>query len=190
MAGQTIIPKKMLTQVCKANMTTMTQVNTLIARAGSKELSTQKLKELGSIAQHAAVELYIAKVADRNSMEHEPPPDIDASVNSDVMIADQESTVTELQRANEFWQSHLPDGCHILSMEPDGNCFFHCIFDQLNHDNGAGHDFTCHQVTNHISRHGDEFTNFLLLGDDHKDIIDLDNYIHNIWGRAVHGEVT
>jgi hypothetical protein len=62
-AGQNIIPKKMLTKVLKANMTTMTQVNTLIARAGGKELSTWRLKELGSIAKHKAMKLYGAKVA-------------------------------------------------------------------------------------------------------------------------------
>jgi hypothetical protein len=54
-AGQNMIPKKILTKVCKANMTTMTQVNTLIARAGGKEHSTWRLKELGSIAEHTAM---------------------------------------------------------------------------------------------------------------------------------------
>ncbi len=180
MAGQNMIPKKMLTKVCEANMTTMTQINTLIAHTGGKELSTQRLKELGSIAKHTAMELYDAKVAKQNAKEQEPPANIDASVISDVMIAGQESTVTDSQRADDFWQSHLPNRCHILSMEPDGNCLFRCILDQLNHDNGAGHDFTHHQLTNHIRRHGNEFKNFLLLGDDYKDITDLDNYIHNM----------
>jgi hypothetical protein len=64
MAGQNMIPKKMLTKVREANMTTMTQVNTLIARAGGKELSTWRLKELGSIAKHGAMELYDAEVAE------------------------------------------------------------------------------------------------------------------------------
>jgi hypothetical protein len=64
MDGQNIIPKKMLTKVRKANMTTMTQVNTLIAHAGSKELSTRRSEELGSIAKHAAMKLYHAKVAE------------------------------------------------------------------------------------------------------------------------------
>jgi hypothetical protein len=50
----------------------------------------------------------------------------------------------------------------------------------LNHDNGAGHDFTHHQLINHIRRHGNELKNSLLLGDDHKDITDLNNYIHNM----------
>ncbi len=143
MAGQNMIPKKMLTKVQESNMTTMTQVNTLIACAGSKELSTRRLKELGRIAKHAAIELYDAKVAEQNTMEHEPPADINAPVNSDVVISGQESTITDLQCADNFWQSHLANGCHILSMAPDGNCFFNCILDQLNHDNGAGHDFTC-----------------------------------------------
>jgi hypothetical protein len=187
MTGQNIIPKKMLAKVRKANMTTMTQVNTLIARAGGKELSTQRLKELGSIAEYKAMELYNAKVAEQNTMEHEPPPNINASINSDLMNANPESIVTNLQYANEFWKSHLPDGCHILSIEPDDNCFFHCISDQLNHNNGAGHDFTHHQLTNHISRHGNEFKNFLLLGDDHKDISDLDNYIHNMGQNGTWG---
>ena len=37
-AGPKMIPKKMLTKVCEANMTTMTQINTLIAQIGGKEL--------------------------------------------------------------------------------------------------------------------------------------------------------
>ncbi len=59
-----MIPKKMLTKVSKTNMTTMTQINTLIARAGGKELSTQRLKELRSIAEHPAMELYNTKVVE------------------------------------------------------------------------------------------------------------------------------
>ncbi len=48
-AGQNMIPKKMLTKVCKENMTTMAQINTLIAHAGSKELSTWRLKNLEAL---------------------------------------------------------------------------------------------------------------------------------------------
>jgi hypothetical protein len=182
-AGQNMITKKFLTKVCEANMTTMSQINTLIARAGDKELSTQKLKELRSIAKLAAMELYDAKVAEQNAMEQELPAKIDAPIISDLMIAGQEPTITDLQHSDNFWQSHLPDGCHILSMEPDGNCFFCCISDQLNHDNGAGHDFMCHQLTNHIRRHGNEFKKFLLLGNGHKVIPDLNNYLHNMEER-------
>jgi hypothetical protein len=72
-------------------------------------------------------------------------------------------------------------------MEPDGNCFFLCISDQLNHDNGAGHDFMCHQLINHIRRHGNKLKNFLLLDDDHKDITDLNNYIHNMGQNGTWG---
>jgi hypothetical protein len=128
-AGQNMIPKKMLTRVRIANMTTMTQINTLIAHAGGKELSTRRLKELGSIAKHAAMELYKSKVVERSAIEQDPPSEIDAPVISDVMIAGQEPTITDLQRSNDVWQSHLPNGCHILCMEPDGNCFFLCILD-------------------------------------------------------------
>jgi hypothetical protein len=122
-------------------------------------------------------------------MEQEPPADINATIISDVMIACQEFTITDSQHANNFWQSHLPGGCHILSMDPDGNCFFHCILDQLNCGNGAGHDFMRHQLTNHIRRHGNKFKNFLLLGDDHKDITDYNNYIHNMGQNGRYPEV-
>jgi hypothetical protein len=145
------------------------------------------LKELGSIAKHKAMELYNAEVAEQNSMEHEPPPDIDASINSDVMNANPESTVTDSQHADEFWQSHLPNRCHILSIELDGNCFFRCILDQLNHNNGAGHNFMRHQLIDHISRHGNKFKNILLLGDNHEDISDLDNFIHNMGQNGTWG---
>jgi hypothetical protein len=63
------------------------------------------------------------------------------------------------------------------------------FLDQLNHDNGAGHDFTCHQLTNHISRHGDKFKNFLLLSNDHEDITDLDNYIHKMGQNGTWGSI-
>jgi hypothetical protein len=165
----------------------MTQINTLIARAGGKKLSTWRLKEFRSIAEHTAMERYDAEVAERNAMEQEPPANINAPVISDVMIDGQESTVTDLQRSDDFWQSHLPNGCHILSMERDGNGFFCCISDQLNHDNGAGHDFMCHQLTNDIRRHGNKFKNFLFLGNDHEDITDLDNYIHNMGQNSTWG---
>ncbi len=68
-AGQNMISKKMLTKVRKANMTTISQINTLVARAGGMELSTRRLRELRSIAEHAAMELYDAKVAEQNAMK-------------------------------------------------------------------------------------------------------------------------
>jgi hypothetical protein len=115
----------MHTKVCKA------KINTLIAHAGCKELSTRRLKELGSIAKHTAMELYNAKVAEQNAMEQEPIAEINAPIISDVMIAGQESTITDLQHSADFWQSHLPNLCLILSMEPDDNCFFCCIFGSI-----------------------------------------------------------
>jgi hypothetical protein len=72
-------------------------------------------------------------------------------------------------------------------MDPDGNCLFHSLSDQLNHNNGQAHDFTRHQITNHIRRHSDEFKDFLILQDNHEDISDLDSYIQEMvqnreWG--------
>jgi hypothetical protein len=72
-------------------------------------------------------------------------------------------------------------------MDTDGNCLFRSLSDQLNHDNRQAHDFTRHQVTNHIQRHSDEFKDFLLLQDNHEDISDLDSYIQKMvqnreWG--------
>jgi hypothetical protein len=120
-------------------------------------------------------------------MEQEPLADIDAPVISDVMIAGQDSTVTDLQRSDDIWQSHLPNRYHIPSMKLDANCFFHCILDQLNHDDGVGQDFMHHQLTNHIRRHCDKFKNFLLLGNDHEDITDLNNYTHNMGQNSTWG---
>ncbi len=74
-----------------------------------------------------------------------------------------------------------------MSMEPDGNCLFHSISDQLNHDNGSAHGFTHHQITNHIHRHCNKFKDFLLLQDDHKDISDLDSYIHKMGQNSIWG---
>ncbi len=65
------------------------------------------------------------------------------------------------------------------------NCFFHCILDQLNHANGAGHDFTHHQLTNHIRRHGNKFKNFFLLGNNLEDI--TGNYIHKMGQNSTWG---
>jgi hypothetical protein len=77
-------------------------------------------------------------------------------------------------------------------INPDGNCFFHSISDQLYHDNGARHDFRHHQITNHISRNGNAFKNFLLLQDNHEDISGLDSYIRKMgqdgaWGGSPRG---
>jgi hypothetical protein len=101
MAGQNMISKKMLTKFHEANMTTMTHINTLIACAGIKELSTWRLKGLGSIAKHAAMELYDTKFSEQKDMEQEPPANIDAPVTSDVMIAGQESPVVSCKHGTQ-----------------------------------------------------------------------------------------
>jgi hypothetical protein len=105
----------------------------------------------------------------------------------DTMIPDCQPPSKGHPGVEEFWRSLLPDRSHINSMDPDGNCLFRSLSDRLNHDNGQTHDFTHHQVTNHIQRHSDEFKDFLLLQDNHDDISDLDSYIQKIvqngeWG--------
>jgi hypothetical protein len=91
------------------------------------------------------------------------------------------------QSPKEFLLSLLPNEYRVISMEPDGNCLFCSISDQLNHDNGSAHGFTCHQITNHFCRHGNKFKDFLLLQDDHEDISDLDSYIHKMGQNGVWG---
>jgi hypothetical protein len=75
----------------------------------------------------------------------------------------------------------------MLEIAPDGNCFFRCILDQLNHDEGARHEFTRHQITNPISRNGDAFKDFLLLQDDHEDVSDLDRYLQKMGKNGARG---
>jgi hypothetical protein len=75
-SGKTTIPPKMLHKICATNMNTMTKASTLTARARRKSLTTCKLKELGSYAEHEAMERYTAEVATQNAMDHEPPPNI------------------------------------------------------------------------------------------------------------------
>jgi hypothetical protein len=69
-----MIPKKMLTKVREVNMSTMTQINTLIVRAGSKELSTPRLKELRSIAKHAAMEITTPRLRNEMPWSRNPLP--------------------------------------------------------------------------------------------------------------------
>ncbi len=72
-------------------------------------------------------------------MDHELPPNINVNVDINALDSKPKSPVDVPQGSDEFWQSNLPNECHILNMEPDGNCFFRSISDQLNHDNGARH---------------------------------------------------
>jgi hypothetical protein len=106
---------------------------------------------------------------------------------TDAMTSNNQPPARVPQILEEFWRSLLPDGYHVLSMEPDGNCLFRSILDQWNHDNGYAHDFMRHQITNHICRHSNEFKDFLLLQDDHEDISDLESYIHNMGQNNVWG---
>ncbi len=166
----------MLTKICAVNMGTMVKINDSFAQAGGKALTVMKLKELGSKAEHKAWSLY-------NTWEDGHIP----FNRTDTKIPDGQPPVKGSPGIEEFWRSYLPDGFHINSMNPDGNCLFRSLSDQLNHDNGEAHDFIRHQIINHIRRHSDEFKDFLLLQDNHEDISDPDSYIQKMvqngeWG--------
>jgi hypothetical protein len=140
------------------------------------------LKELGSNAECKARELYKAEEDDKNAMDQVYGP-----VQIDEMNSNLQSPFRVPQSPKEFLLSLLPNEYRNISMEPDGNCLFCSISDQLNHDNGSAHGFTCHQITNHICRHGNEFKDFLLLQDNHEDISDLDSYIHKMGQNGIWG---
>ena len=151
-SAQRVIPQQMLTKICNVNMSTMVKINDSFAQAGGKALWVMKLKELGSKAESKARRLY--NVLEDGGI----PPDL-----SDTMIPGCQPPSKGRPGIEDFWRSLLPNGSHINTRDPDGNCLFRSLSDQLNHNNGQAHDFTCHQVTNHIRRHSDEFKDFLLL---------------------------
>jgi hypothetical protein len=106
---------------------------------------------------------------------------------TDTKIPDGQPPAKGSPGIKEFWRSNHPNGFHINSMNPDGNCLFHSLSYQLNHDYGQAHDFTRHQITNHIRRHSDEFKEFLLLQDNHENIADPNSNIQKMvqngeWG--------
>ncbi len=163
-------------------MGTMVKVNDSITCVDGKALTVMKLKELGSKAERKAQGLYDAR-GDSNIQLDQAV----LSTQTDAMIPDNQLPAKVCPSLEELWWSLLPNGHHIISMDPDGNCLFCSFLDQLNHDNGQVHDFTCYQITNHICRHSDEFKEFLLLQDNHEDISNLDSYIHKMsqngkWG--------
>jgi hypothetical protein len=157
-------------------MGTMDWINDSFARAGSKALMVMKLKELGSKAEREAWRLYDAGEDGGIPLDQ-----------TDATTPDGQPPAKGRPSFEEFWRSLLPDRSHINSIDPDGNCLFCSLSDQLNHDNGLTHGFTRNQITNQIHRHSDNFKDFLLLQDDHEDISDLDSYIHKMgqngeWG--------
>ncbi len=123
-----------------------------------------------------------------NATNHELPPAININVDINA-LAWPDSPVNIPQSPDKFLQSILPNECHILSVEPDSNCLFCSILDQLYHDNGAIHDFTRHQITNHISRNGKAFKNSSCFKTIMRTFPAL-KVTSVKWGRTVHGGVT
>jgi hypothetical protein len=168
-SDQGTIPQRMLTKICKVNMGTMVKINDQFVQAGGKALTVMKLKELGSEAEREARRLY------NNLGDGCIPPAL-----TNTMIPHSQPHSKGRPGIEKFWRSLLPNGSHINSMDPDGNCLFRSLSDQLNHNNGQAHGFTHHQIANHIRRYFDEFKDFLLLQDNHEDISDLDSYIQKM----------
>ena len=159
-ANQGVIPQKLLTKSRSVNMGTMVGINDSFARAGGKALTVMKLQELGSKAKCNAWRLYDAGE--------------DCGIplgRADAMIPDGQPPAKICPSVEEFWWSLLPNGFHINSMDPDGNCLFRSLSDTWLHPPPDHH---------HICRHSNKFKDFLLLQDTHEDISDLDIYIHKM----------
>ncbi len=124
-SDQGAIPQRMLTKIRKVNMGTMVKINDLFAQAGGKPLRVMKLKELGSKAEREARRLY------NNLGDGGIPPSL-----MNTMIPHCQPPSKGRLGIEEFWRSLLPNGSHINSMDPDGNCLFRSLSGQLNHDNG------------------------------------------------------
>jgi hypothetical protein len=168
----------LLTKIRAVNMGTMVGINDSLTLAGGKALTVMKLKELGSKAECKAWRLYDTGEGGNIQLNW-----------VDEMIPDNQPPTKVHLSIEEFWQSLLPDGFNINSMDPDGNCLFRSLLDRLYHDDGQAHDFTHHQITNYIPRYSDKFKDFLLLQDNHEDISDLDSYVHK-WNKTADGGAT
>jgi hypothetical protein len=102
-SGKSTIPTKMLRKVRAANMTSMTQANSLIARVGITNLSAKRLKELGSNAELEAKELHDVKVAEQNKMDHGT-----VSNHTEEMETNPEIAITEPEVPAEHQMEHEP----------------------------------------------------------------------------------
>jgi hypothetical protein len=168
----------MLCKVRAANMTYMTQANSLIACVGGTNLSAKRLRELGSNAKLETKELHYIKVAEQNKMDHGTVSNHTEEMNTYPEISITEPEVpTEHQMEHEpqeedmsqdrdpdgFWRTTIPEGTQILTMANNRNCFFRSISDQLNRNQGARHKIIWYQITNHIHMNGDKFMDILLM---------------------------
>ncbi len=138
-SGKSTIPPKMPRKVRAANMTSMTQANSLIACAGGMKLSSKRLKELGSNAELEAKELHNVEVAEQNEMDHgtvsdhteemETKPEIaitepEVPAEHQMKHEPQEEDMSQDQDPDGFWRTTIPERTQILTMANNGNCFF------------------------------------------------------------------
>jgi hypothetical protein len=135
-SGKPAIPTKMIGKVHKANLATMKSINKEASRHGGKELTTKKMKKLGAQAEKEATAIFVAETDQNNKMEQEELP----------LVNEQPQVPTY----PGLWAPELAPGFSVMQMEPDGNCFYCSVSDQLFRDKGAGHIIVRHQINNHI----------------------------------------
>ena len=108
----------LLTKIRAVNMGTMVGINDSLTLAGGKALTVMKLKELGSKAECKAWRLYDTGEGGNIQLNW-----------VDEMIPDNQPPTKVHLSIEEFWQSLLPDGLNINSMDPDGNYLFRSLSD-------------------------------------------------------------
>uniref|UniRef100_A0A7S3L9S8 OTU domain-containing protein n=1 Tax=Amphora coffeiformis TaxID=265554 RepID=A0A7S3L9S8_9STRA len=88
-------------------------------------------------------------------------------------------------------QSIESDGTRtVLEMDPDGNCLFRSISDQLHHDYGRAHADVRHEICDYLEGHESFFSLFLDLDDEEtkgEDASDFADYVNTMrqdgeWG--------
>ena len=94
---------------------------------------------------------------------------------------------------NKLKNTLQADGLEIVDMDPDGNCLFRSLSDQLFGDYGKSHYIVRSSVCDFMERNEDDFRLFLVFEDeddsdqDEEDARDFEHYISNMrqdgeWG--------
>ena len=94
---------------------------------------------------------------------------------------------------NKLKKTLEADGLEIIDMDPDGNCLFRSLSDQLFGDYGKSHYIVRSSVCDFMEQNEDDFRLFLVFedenddGQDEEDARDFEHYIGNMrrdgeWG--------
>lgn len=80
----------------------------------------------------------------------------------------------------------------IVDMDPDGNCLFRSLSDQLYHDYGNTHDDVRADICDYLEAFEDEFRHFMVLDEteEDEDAADYESYVQNMredgeWGGNI-----